>query len=520
LRAQNADAGLVGTVVAERYNVLSKLGEGGMGAVYLAEHVKMGRKSAIKVMTRAMSQEPDAIARFHREAANASRMNHPNICAIYDFGETQDGLIYLAMEYVEGEALTRIIERNGTLPPARVSPIVRQVADALQVAHEHGVVHRDLKPDNIMITRGRDHADLVKVVDFGIAKAQASDGQNVTRTGMVVGTPEYMSPEQLAGDVIDGRSDVYSLGLVAFKMLTGTLPFPSKSAQEAMIMRLTTDPKTLADLKPEVAWTPEVQRALDRALARDPEQRHASAAEFGREFTAAIALMPGAAVAEASTQALAAGGATFGGTATGASTLPPTRVSSHDATGMVRVRARRKPGVIAGTTVVVLVALGITAAMINGAREGRVGGARTETVTDTGGRGGEQGRDSGAVAKGAAPPPMTLAGRLPTEAGRAGPAGKVNPVATDSVRDADVRALEEMTNPANTDSTKSRRGIARADSLLERPMSDALEFRVKKAKAEALVASDPSGACAIFRELNVKRPNEPSIRMWLTDLCG
>ena len=321
LRSQDAAADLVGSVIAERYHVMRKLGEGGMGAVYLAEHVKMGRKSAIKVMNPGMSQDPDAIARFNREASNASRMSHPNICAIYDFGETADGLIYLAMEYIEGRSLTALIKETGSVPPKRAASILHQTADALQVAHDYGIVHRDLKPDNIMIATGRDGGDQVKVVDFGIAKAHTSDAQKVTKTGLVVGTPEYMSPEQLAGDKLDGRSDIYSLALVGFNMLTGTLPFPAQTAQEMMIMRLTDDPKTLAEMKPGVAWPPQLQAVMDRALARDAAQRYQKAADFGREFAMAIDAMPSAGVTEAGTVVIGAKAAA-GPTAA----LPKTRV--------------------------------------------------------------------------------------------------------------------------------------------------------------------------------------------------
>ncbi|MFI5232664.1 MAG: serine/threonine protein kinase, partial [Gemmatimonadales bacterium] len=185
LRSSNTSGDLLGSIVAERYHILKKLGEGGMGTVYLAEHVKMGRKAALKVMNPGMNADPDAIARFNREAANASRLNHPNVCGIYDFGETSDGLIYLAMEFIEGESLSSLIEKNGQLPAPRAASIIHQAADALAVAHDYGIVHRDLKPDNIMIARGRDGSDLVKVVDFGIAKASSSDAQKVTKTGLV-----------------------------------------------------------------------------------------------------------------------------------------------------------------------------------------------------------------------------------------------------------------------------------------------------------------------------------------------
>jgi serine/threonine-protein kinase len=321
LRSASASTDLMGTVVADRYHILKKLGEGGMGQVYLAEHVKMGRKSALKVMNPGMNQDADAIARFNREASNASRLNHPNICAIYDFGETPDGLIYLAMEFIEGTSLTSLVEKSGALPPARAAAIIHQSADALQVAHDAGIVHRDLKPDNIMIAKNRDGSDLAKVVDFGIAKAHSSDAQKVTKTGMVVGTPEYMSPEQLSGDKLDGRSDIYSLALVAFNCLTGKLPFPAESAQEAMIARLIEQPKTLAEMKPDVAWPAEVQAVMDRALARDANERYQSAAQFGRELWAACESMPASQAAEAGTQVLSAPAST-------AANLPKTRVAT------------------------------------------------------------------------------------------------------------------------------------------------------------------------------------------------
>lgn len=333
LRSSNTSGDLLGSVVADRYHVIKKLGEGGMGAVYLAEHVKMGRKSALKVMHPGMNADPDAIARFNREASNASRLSHPNICGIYDFGETSEGLIYLAMEFIEGKSLTDLIEANIALPPVRAASIVHQVADALQVAHDAGIVHRDLKPDNIMVAKNRDGSDLVKVVDFGIAKASSSDAQKVTKTGMVVGTPEYMSPEQLAGDKLDGRSDIYSLGLVAFNCLTGKLPFPSESAQEAMIMRLTDRPRTLAELRPDIAWPDDLQAVMDHALARDAAERYQSAAQFGREFAEVVASMPATQATEGATMVIGAATvpAGAGKTAPVAAAAPPkTRVSRRD----------------------------------------------------------------------------------------------------------------------------------------------------------------------------------------------
>ena len=300
LRAPKSDD-LVGQVVADRYHITSKIGEGGMGQVYLAEHVRMKRKSAVKVMSPRLAQDPDAIQRFNREASNACQIAHPNVAAVYDFGETEDGLIYLAMEYIDGEPLTHVIRRQGALPPARAADITCQTADGLGAAHELGIVHRDLKPDNIMIAKRRDGSDFVKVVDFGIAKAIEGDDQKVTKTGLAVGTPEYMSPEQLAGDRLDPRTDIYSLGLVSFAMFTGSLPFPAVTSKEAMIMRLTERPRTLAQIRPDVAWPAALQRVFDRALANDAAARYQDVTQFGRDTVQAAAELSGGAASEIGT---------------------------------------------------------------------------------------------------------------------------------------------------------------------------------------------------------------------------
>jgi serine/threonine-protein kinase len=283
---------LVGSILADRYHVIRRIGEGGMGQVYLAEHVKMKRKSAVKVLHQGMVHDPDAISRFNREASNASQIQHPNVAAIYDFGETPEGLIYLAMEFVDGEPLTKIIERHGALTAARAADIGQQVASALEAAHDMGIIHRDLKPDNIMIARGRAGEDVAKVVDFGIAKAMEADDQKVTKTGLAIGTPEYMSPEQLGGDQLDSRTDIYSLGLVTFNMLTGQLPFPSVVSREALIMRLTEKPRTLAEIRNDVQWPPELQTVMDKALANHPADRYQHVSQFGRELVTAVATMP------------------------------------------------------------------------------------------------------------------------------------------------------------------------------------------------------------------------------------
>jgi len=342
LRASGPSQDLVGQVLADRYHILKKLGEGGMGQVYLAEHVKMGRRSAIKVMNPSMVHDPEAVARFNREASNASRISDAHVCAIYDFGETPEGLIYLAMEFIEGEPLTELIRSEGALPVARAGDIGIQVAAALQAAHDLGIVHRDLKPDNIMLTRSRDGADAVKVVDFGLAKAVGGEGggQKVTRTGLVVGTPEFLSPEQLSGDKLDGRSDVYSLGLVLFNMLTGTLPFPADSVQEAMIKRLTDEPAELIEVRPDLHFPPGLQQILDTALARSPVHRYQSAAKLAHDLAAVVGL-----------------------SRDGGAGLPATLTGSDDPTELIEpLRARKRSRVPIVFAVIVL--LGAAGAVV------------------------------------------------------------------------------------------------------------------------------------------------------------
>jgi serine/threonine protein kinase len=290
LQTLNAGDDLIGTVVADRYLITDKIGEGGMGRVYLARHVRLPQNVAIKVLHPAMVRDATVVARFRREAVNASQIENEHVARVFDHGEVGDGLFYIAMEFVEGEPLSRIIAREGALAPPRAIEITRQVADALAAAHERPtpIVHRDLKPDNIMIGVRRDGTDRVKVVDFGIAEAMSGGGPKLTQQGLVIGTPEYMSPEQLSAITLDCRSDIYSLALVTFDMLTGQLPFVGESPHEAALMRLRDRPRTLAEVRPDVVWPPALQAVIDRGLARAPADRFATAPEFARALKDAI----------------------------------------------------------------------------------------------------------------------------------------------------------------------------------------------------------------------------------------
>jgi eukaryotic-like serine/threonine-protein kinase len=312
LRAADPEGDLIGSVVADRYLVTDLLGEGGMGKVYLARHVRLPLQAAIKVLRSELLKDPAAVARFNREAANASRIEHERVARVFDFGETGDGLVYLAMEYVSGDTLKNLLAKTGPLSLERTARIIRQVADGLDAAHRLGIVHRDLKPDNILVTvDDADGSDRCKVVDFGIAKAIGSNEKEsgLTRTGFVVGTPEFMSPEQLLGSDIDHRSDVYALALVAYQCLTLDMPFDTNTPDRGMTARLVSTPRPLITVKNDVRWPAALQQVFDQALDKDPAKRTASAGALAKAFEAAVTAPPApvAAVAPAAAQAAASG---------------------------------------------------------------------------------------------------------------------------------------------------------------------------------------------------------------------
>ena len=277
LRPKGSDS-LVGRVLADRYHILKLIGEGGMGRVYLGEHVKMNRQCAIKVMSPALVNDAESAARFAREASNAARIIHPNVAAVFDYGESE-GVIYLVMEYVEGEPLSRLLEREAPLALDRALNLTRQIAEGLGAAHELGIIHRDLKPDNILIMRTRTGREIAKVVDFGIAKAiKEVAGEGLTRTGQVIGTPEFMSPEQLLGDPLDVRTDLYALGCILHLTLVAAPPFEATTREQMIKRRLSEDAPSVHAIDPGLPDS--VARIVARLLARAPTDRYGSAAEL------------------------------------------------------------------------------------------------------------------------------------------------------------------------------------------------------------------------------------------------
>lgn len=276
---------MVGHVIDRKYRLDAKIGFGGMGDVYQASRLLIGDHVAIKILHAAHVSDPQAGERFRREAQAAARLKHPNAVSIYDFGVTSEGLVYLVMELVEGQNLRQIIKQQGPLPPATVSEITTQVCSALQVAHQQNVVHRDLKPDNIMVNATISGLR-VKVLDFGIAKLRDLSTSNLTMTGNVMGTPHYMSPEQCLGEEIDSRSDLYSLGVVMYQMLTGSLPFNSPTSTAVVMQHVNKEPPSLRSIN--LSISPAVEAVVLRALAKRREDRPQSADALARELGAAV----------------------------------------------------------------------------------------------------------------------------------------------------------------------------------------------------------------------------------------
>jgi len=285
---------LIGQVVGGRYHIVALIGEGGMGVVYKAEQ-RLGstvRKVAVKTLHAELSRDPSITARFHREVGTVAQLEHPNTVRVYDFGSTDDGTLYIAMEFLDGKALNRVIESDGALDPKRVSHIVRQIAGSLDEAHRQGIVHRDLKPENVLLIERAGEKDVVKLVDFGIAarteSADREKEQKLTQQGMVLGTPPYMSPEQFTGKMLDLRSDVYSLGVMVYEMLTGQLPFQADTAWQWATHHMTSPPRSF-DETPGGGRIPDaLRRTVLRALSKEPADRQSSAGQFYTEFVASV----------------------------------------------------------------------------------------------------------------------------------------------------------------------------------------------------------------------------------------
>jgi serine/threonine protein kinase len=299
----SADA-LIGTVLADRYEIIRRIGEGGMGAVYEGRHVVLRRQVAVKVLLEKFLEKTELVARLLQEARLASAIGHENIVDVTDFGTTVDGRAFVVMEFLEGEALAALVMRDAPLAVERCLRIVRQVVSALGAAHGKGIVHRDVKPENVFLLR-RGEQDVVKVVDFGVSKAVRSreDGAELlrlTRTGMVLGTPLYMSPEQARGNEdVDARADIWAVGVMMYECLTGEVPFRANNYLGVISQVLTQEIQPPSQLRPELGIPPAVEAVVMRAMAKDRDDRYQDMPALERDIDRLLAGDPNVGLREA-----------------------------------------------------------------------------------------------------------------------------------------------------------------------------------------------------------------------------
>ncbi len=281
----------IGRNIADgQFKILRKIGTGGMGSVYKASQPEMNRLVAVKILHAKLKDRKDLVSRFRREARAMSHLEHPNTVKVMMYGELDGGELYIVMEYLEGKNLNQIVRREGPMPVERAIPVLVQVCGALEEAHELGIIHRDLKPENIFLTNRAGVSDFAKVLDFGLAKVTEKELRPgsimLTQEGMVFGTPEFMSPEQAQGEVLDRRSDLYSLANILYEALTGKLPFEARTSMEYIQLHVTKPPIPLDERIPGKTFPPGLGDVIARALAKDPDDRWPTAAAFGEALLA------------------------------------------------------------------------------------------------------------------------------------------------------------------------------------------------------------------------------------------
>jgi serine/threonine-protein kinase len=336
-RPENFTGDSLSPQITRDYHIIRLLGKGGMGEVYLAEQLRVVRRLvALKVLNRACCENPDLMRRFENEAASAGRIHHRNVVTVYESRVTDDGQLYVAMEYVEGSDLGHAIEQRGSLPLDEVVEITKQIAAALGAAHKLGIVHRDVKPANIMLSRDDEGALVVKMLDFGIARlAEPGASGAQTKTGVVMGTPDYMSPEQTlgqTGDKIDSRSDIYSLAMVVNKMLTGRVAFEADSWVQVMYKNINEAPPPPSQMRPELAHIGPIDDVVLKGLEKDREKRQQSATGFANELEAAYARLKPRSPQEADTLSYSRSGLETGMPFAPATTVQPTEDTPYPST--------------------------------------------------------------------------------------------------------------------------------------------------------------------------------------------
>jgi hypothetical protein len=270
----------IGKVVAGRFLIEDMVGQGGMGKVYKARHLSLDRPVCLKLLKAALLEDPTLVGRFEREAKAASRLNHPNVIQVIDFGRTEDGGLFIAMEFVHGKDLRTILRDEWPLDEARLCNIIAQVLSALGEAHAHHVIHRDLKPENIMVEPRRGEPDFVKVLDFGIAKILDSDMPLLTRADVVCGTPQYMAPEQATGSSLDNRCDLYAVGVILYQLATGHLPFDGPNSMDVLNKHVNDLPIPPRERTPNAPISEALENLILQSLEKDPRDRPQTAEEF------------------------------------------------------------------------------------------------------------------------------------------------------------------------------------------------------------------------------------------------
>lgn len=277
-----------GSVIDGRYRLERRIGTGGMGEVWRAVHIHLDTPRVVKVVRRDLVSDADAQARFVREARLATRVQHPNVAVLHDFATLPDGRAYMAWELIEGQSLAAVLREHGPLPPQRAALIAAQALDGLGAIHRAGIVHRDISPDNIMISPSSHGAERIRIIDLGIARDGSLDAPAQTQTGMFLGKFKYCSPEHLGmlpqGESLDGRADLYSMGIVLYEMLTGATPFEETTPHGWIVSHTTRPPRALRDVSPHIPWAPELEAVLTKALAKDRAQRFGDADSFASEL--------------------------------------------------------------------------------------------------------------------------------------------------------------------------------------------------------------------------------------------
>ncbi len=375
---EDGQRNLVGAVIAGRYKVSRRLGEGGMGVVYEAIDERLEKRVALKVLRDDFAKRPDVVARFTQEAKSAARIKHENVLDVTDYGQTDDGSFFIAMELLTGTDLADVLQSDGVVALERGVEVAIQVCRALQAAHQKGIVHRDMKPENVFLVRTDDGRETVKIVDFGIAQMKDISGSSegsrkLTRTGMIFGTPEYMSPEQAAGKPVDQRVDVYASGVILYEMFTGRVPFMGDTFMGILTKHMFENPPPLKQANPAVNVPAEIEGIIFKALAKDPTQRYQSMQEFaddlqrfrvGQRTSASYAPPTAPVIPPTAAQVLGVSGANLPAYGTQAfHGGDPNALPSRTVEGELTASRKRPVLVVLGVATFILLAVGIAAAV-------------------------------------------------------------------------------------------------------------------------------------------------------------